>query len=100
MTAISQIKALTDQSIHVSLGQLMHDIDEPEDVEELCKRLFDKAPRIESQKVLDKKCLVNFTHDNIFSHHLALQYTKMALKDLNIHTNKERQRETPEESRS
>lgn len=88
LTAISQIKALTDQSIHVSLGQLMHDIDEPEDVEELCKRLFDKAPRIDSQMVLDKKCLVNVTHDNIFSHHLALQYTKMALKELNMHTNK------------
>ena len=40
LTAVSQIKALTDQSIHVSIGKLMHDIDEPSDVHKLCERLF------------------------------------------------------------
>lgn len=39
LTAVCQIKALTDQDITVSLGRLMHDIDEPEEVKGLCKRL-------------------------------------------------------------
>jgi len=39
LTAISQVKALTDQGIPVRIGTLMHDIDEPEDVQRLCERL-------------------------------------------------------------
>ncbi|KAG7337535.1 DUF2064 domain containing protein [Nitzschia inconspicua] len=39
LTAISQIKALTDQSIKVSIGKVMHDIDEPDDVRKLCQYL-------------------------------------------------------------
>ena len=40
LTAVSQIKALTDCHLKVSLGTLMYDIDEPEDVHRLCQRLF------------------------------------------------------------
>jgi len=39
LTAASQIKALTDCNVPVKLGQLMYDIDEPEDVLDLCRRL-------------------------------------------------------------
>lgn len=39
LTAISQVKALTDHGVSVSIGRLMHDIDEPEDVHALCDRL-------------------------------------------------------------
>ena len=39
LTAISQLKALSDAGIDVSIGRLMHDIDEPEDVRSLAKRL-------------------------------------------------------------
>jgi glycosyltransferase A (GT-A) superfamily protein (DUF2064 family) len=42
LTAVSQIKALTDMegvSVSVRLGRLMHDIDEPSDVKALCERL-------------------------------------------------------------
>lgn len=40
MTALSQIKALTDASVTVKVGRLMQDIDEPQDVLDLCKRLM------------------------------------------------------------
>lgn len=43
LTAVSQIKALTDQLgvlSSVRVGTLMHDIDEPEDVTKLCQRLL------------------------------------------------------------
>ena len=38
-TALSQLKAITDLGIDVKLGAVMHDIDEPDDVFELAKRL-------------------------------------------------------------
>jgi hypothetical protein len=39
LTAVSQLKALTDLEISVKLGRLMQDIDEPQDVILLAKRL-------------------------------------------------------------
>ena len=39
LTAVSQLKALTDNSVNVSLGKLMYDVDEPEDVQNLAIRL-------------------------------------------------------------
>jgi glycosyltransferase A (GT-A) superfamily protein (DUF2064 family) len=40
LTAVSQIKALTDiEGVSVRLGRLMHDIDETSDVKALCERL-------------------------------------------------------------
>lgn len=39
LTAISQIKALTDQNIPVTLGRLMYNVDEPKDVMQLVERL-------------------------------------------------------------
>jgi glycosyltransferase A (GT-A) superfamily protein (DUF2064 family) len=39
LTAMSQIKALTDQKIMVTIGKLMLDVDEPSDVYLLCQQL-------------------------------------------------------------
>lgn len=39
LTALSQIKALTDQNIMVTIGKVMQDIDDPEDVRRLCQLL-------------------------------------------------------------
>lgn len=39
LTAISQLKALSDNNITCTIGRLMHDIDEPEDVVGLVERL-------------------------------------------------------------
>jgi len=41
LTAVSQIKALTDNSICVEIGKLMHDVDEPEDLRDLALQLID-----------------------------------------------------------
>lgn len=43
LTALAQIKALTDVDIRVRLGRLMHDMDEPKDLEGLCQRLQSAA---------------------------------------------------------
>ncbi|CAB9524830.1 Uncharacterized protein conserved in bacteria (DUF2064) [Seminavis robusta] len=43
LTALGQIKALTDANIPVQLGRLMNDIDEEEDLEALCQRLLATA---------------------------------------------------------
>ena len=40
LTAVSQLKALTDSNIDVSIGKMMHDVDEPSDVHHLVKRLL------------------------------------------------------------
>ena len=45
LTAVSQIKALTDAGITVIIGRLMHDIDEPDDVRDLCNRLSKQKAR-------------------------------------------------------
>jgi len=39
LTAISQMKCLTDQNIKVCVGQIMYDIDEPSDIHQLCQYL-------------------------------------------------------------
>lgn len=38
LTALSQLKALTDANVEVRLGRLMHDMDETEDVKKLAQR--------------------------------------------------------------
>jgi glycosyltransferase A (GT-A) superfamily protein (DUF2064 family) len=46
LTALSQIKALTDANpnVRIQLGRLMYDIDEPDDLLELCQRLLPSHP--------------------------------------------------------
>jgi glycosyltransferase A (GT-A) superfamily protein (DUF2064 family) len=38
LTALSQLKALTDANVEVRLGRLMHDVDDSEDVKKLAQR--------------------------------------------------------------
>ncbi|KAL7517050.1 hypothetical protein ACHAWX_002005 [Stephanocyclus meneghinianus] len=40
LTAVSQLKALTDAGVDVSVGKLMFDVDDPSDVRELASRLL------------------------------------------------------------
>ena len=46
LTALGQIKALTDCGIPVRLGRVMNDIDEPEDVHALCQRLSERTMKV------------------------------------------------------
>jgi glycosyltransferase A (GT-A) superfamily protein (DUF2064 family) len=45
LTAISQIKTLTDQNIQTQIGRVMHDIDVPNDVIELCLKMETIIPK-------------------------------------------------------
>jgi len=40
LTAMAQLKVLTDHNVHVQIGRLMPDIDQPQDVAQLCQRLL------------------------------------------------------------
>ena len=48
LTAVSQVKAMTDAGVDVSLGKLMFDVDEPEDVHLLAERLTTKETKSDS----------------------------------------------------
>lgn len=48
LTAVSQVKAMTDAGVDVSLGKLMFDVDEPEDVHLLAERLTTKETKYDS----------------------------------------------------
>jgi len=88
LTAVSQMKALTDNNVDVSIGKLMFDIDEPNDVQDLAKRLV--GSNDDDSKIIEEETddvLTSYTHgigstDNIqqsFPHH-----TKNQLIDLGI----------------
>ncbi|CAJ1934635.1 unnamed protein product [Cylindrotheca closterium] len=99
LTAVSQLKALTDASIPVILGQLMHDIDEPEDVTKLCQRISSRAkivtennvatkltglemPSSYSSSSLDMSATEDTKVTHVKSLHPECKYTKLALEEL------------------
>ena len=45
LTAVAQLKALTDVHVSVRLGRLMHDMDEQKDIDALCQRLQESPER-------------------------------------------------------
>ncbi|KAL3937998.1 MAG: hypothetical protein SGBAC_007000 [Bacillariaceae sp.] len=106
LTAASQLKALTDVSIPVVLGRLMHDIDETDDVTKMCQRLAPKAKtEAEAETENESKVAENLmgleicssyygsSHDAKSEHatvaqvqslHPECKYTKLALKELGM----------------
>mmetsp|Transcript_5421 Transcript_5421/g.6248 ORF Transcript_5421/g.6248 Transcript_5421/m.6248 type:complete len:505 (+) Transcript_5421:77-1591(+) len=66
LTAISQMKCLTDQNIKVCVGQIMYDIDEPSDVHQLChylqKNIENETAETTSSTATNKIC--NDDNDN------------------------------------
>jgi glycosyltransferase A (GT-A) superfamily protein (DUF2064 family) len=91
LTAVSQIKALTDQKIMVSVGKLMHDIDEPEDVHALCKRLKNNEDENEWKDLHKNLGHVHIGSQSmtkcfrrIRSSHPPCQYTLRALEDAGL----------------
>lgn len=81
LTAVSQLKALTDQRIDVRIGRLMHDIDELEDVERLVERVklqfSSEDPQPREAMLLE----TSSTSENleVSSLHQPLSYTAKAL---------------------
>lgn len=61
LTAVSQLKALTDTGVDVTIGQLMFDIDEPDDVRQLATRLKEKNKSVPCQSNDD--VLTKFTSE-------------------------------------
>jgi glycosyltransferase A (GT-A) superfamily protein (DUF2064 family) len=88
LTAISQIKALTDQNIMVTIGKVMQDIDEPSDVKKLCRLLQNNSTSIGSLNLDDEKNL-GYNHGGehwfvsnnarIATDHPSCHYTHQAL---------------------
>ena len=86
LTAIAQIKALSDQGIPVRIGTLMEDIDEPPDVEKLCQRLkHDQSGNaLTTNSILDRPCgslssMETTRTTRIQSSHPTFFYTRHAL---------------------
>jgi len=87
LTAVSQMKALTDIDVDVTLGKLMFDIDEPNDVKDLAMRLIDNDDDSSIIKEDTDDVLTSWTHDmspsvviqQSFPHHTMKQ-----LIDLNV----------------
>lgn len=97
LTAVSQLKALSDCNIGISIGKMMHDIDEPDDVLRLARRLMHSRNSCSSQddssgSVKDDVLELpssgirgnsKFRDANTFN---VCQYTWEALLDLNMIT--------------
>eukprot|EP00559_Dactyliosolen_fragilissimus_P007634 CAMPEP_0184858210 /NCGR_PEP_ID=MMETSP0580-20130426/3334_1 /TAXON_ID=1118495 /ORGANISM="Dactyliosolen fragilissimus" /LENGTH=196 /DNA_ID=CAMNT_0027354239 /DNA_START=396 /DNA_END=983 /DNA_ORIENTATION=+ len=49
LTAISQLKVLSDHGMNIKIGSLMEDIDEPQDLIELAKRLCMRRSSVKSE---------------------------------------------------
>mmetsp|Transcript_14178 Transcript_14178/g.30587 ORF Transcript_14178/g.30587 Transcript_14178/m.30587 type:complete len:360 (-) Transcript_14178:83-1162(-) len=95
LTAVSQLKALTDSGVGVSLGKLMYDVDEPGDVKELAvrlARLWDGENKTncssgENQSEDDSLTRLSFGIGTGVSAGLSKSYphhTRKALLDLNV----------------
>lgn len=78
LTAISQVKALTDQNITVKIGKVMNDIDEPHDVEALCARLLTEGGGYDDGRNLNSHSGGLFK-GRVTSHHPTCMYTRKAL---------------------
>jgi len=84
LTAVAQIKALTDANVDVRLGRLMYDIDEPKDIHDLAQRLQSMSS-MRSQEV-PEDCLGKPSRGKTI-HSGQCQYTQIALERLGMLTN-------------
>jgi glycosyltransferase A (GT-A) superfamily protein (DUF2064 family) len=81
LTAIAQVKALTDQNIMVKIGKMMNDIDEPSDVEALCKRLLVEEHHEDDEGGTNLSFHCGGSRNGfITSQHPSCQYTRKALQ--------------------
>lgn len=77
LTAVSQLKALTDAGVPVRIGRLMNDIDTPEDVQDLCERLSVENTNDEQYDCLQVSTLG-------YRHTAKCTFTKLALQNLGL----------------
>jgi glycosyltransferase A (GT-A) superfamily protein (DUF2064 family) len=86
LTAVSQLKALTDAGIDVSLGQLMFDIDEAEDVYQLAERLVEghSLDTLKKEDVLTKFASGIRVPDDKINARRGCPHTLQAMIDLGV----------------
>ena len=87
LTAVSQLKALTDAEVDVSIGQLMFDIDEPDDVRQLARRLAQKkksVPCKSKDDVLTKLTAARKCHGDNWRSDKECPYTLQTLTNLGM----------------
>ena len=82
LTALGQLKVLTDGNIPVRLGRLMNDIDETEDVKAICKRLGQDG-RMDSSATEDD-VLSKSSPSSGSAQTGQCRHTREVLKDLNL----------------
>lgn len=80
LTAVSQLKSLSDAHIPIRLGRIMLDIDEPEDVQILVRRLG--APNTDSDAQDDFKSLKRSSSNNNTALNNPCPFTRQALHEL------------------
>eukprot|EP00986_Skeletonema_menzelii_P005783 scaffold2144_cov149-Skeletonema_menzelii.AAC.3 len=67
LTAVSQLKSLSDCCIDISIGKMMNDVDEPEDVIRLAKRLIRSRDDIQYDDSEGKEDILNSLSSKIGS---------------------------------
>jgi glycosyltransferase A (GT-A) superfamily protein (DUF2064 family) len=90
LTALSQLKVLSDCRIPIRLGRLMNDIDEPGDVKALCQRLSetickaDKRVEQDNDDVLLMSSSCTNDYEGGELHTGSCQYTIITLQELGL----------------
>ena len=92
LTAVSQLKALSDCCIDISIGKMMNDVDEPEDVFRLAKRLICSRENNQNDGSQRKDDVLESFSSNIIGSAVredadtapVCQYTWEALFDLGV----------------
>jgi glycosyltransferase A (GT-A) superfamily protein (DUF2064 family) len=84
LTAVSQLKALTDDNVPVRIGRLMHDVDEPEDVLSLMQRLKATPSRDEPTNDAPTDVLLRSSHASGLERTSECPHTRQVLSCLGI----------------
>mmetsp|Transcript_29177 Transcript_29177/g.48223 ORF Transcript_29177/g.48223 Transcript_29177/m.48223 type:complete len:292 (-) Transcript_29177:1058-1933(-) len=88
LTAVSQLKVLSDAHIPIRMGRIMHDMDEPEDVQVLFRSLLpnsatsDEGIRVQAEPAQDFKSLQVPSSNASTVVNGEYPFTKKALQDL------------------
>ncbi len=92
LTAVSQLKSLSDCCIDISIGKMMNDVDEPDDVIRLAKRFIssresnqDGSSQSKNDALQSFSSSIGVTIGDVDTAN-ACQYTWKALFDLNVIT--------------
>lgn len=86
LTALSQLKALSDAGVAIRMGRLMYDMDEPDDVHDLCRRLQESPSEQTTTNAVDPddNCLLRSSTGVGQARTSDCPRTRQALMDLGL----------------